>query len=300
MGVTSIEWVHYTFNLVWGCTRVSEACRFCYAETWSRRLGLDIWGVDKPRRTFGDGYWTQPLGWNTAAAKAGERRRVFCSSMADVFEDHPTVDEERVKLWPLIRATPSLEWLLLTKRPENFARFLPPDWGEGYPNAQLGTTAEDQEMAERRVRLLTATPARRRFVSAEPILGPIDLVGTLGRPGPAVRREGDRLVPLVHQVIIGGESGARARPFDVAWARALVRQLRDAGIAPFVKQLGALPVEDEASWRAASTPHPASSRNRRRAPAGMIALHLESGKGVNPEEWPEDLRVREMPEETAP
>jgi protein gp37 len=129
---TKIEWAKHTFNIVWGCTKVSEACASCYAEALAKRFGHSVWGADKERRKLGEAYWKQPLKWNAAAGAAGVRERVFCSSMADVFEDHPTVAEERQKLWPLIESTPNLNWLLLTKRPENMLKFTP--WSARWPS----------------------------------------------------------------------------------------------------------------------------------------------------------------------
>ena len=137
--MTTIEWTHrrlpgglvlpgYTFNIVWGCVQVSEGCRDCYARAFAARLGLDLWGVGTPRKTFGPAYWRRPLTWNAEAQRSGHRRSVFCSSMADTFEDHPTVEQERAKLWPLIEATPWLNWLLLTKRPENILSMTPWVW----------------------------------------------------------------------------------------------------------------------------------------------------------------------------
>jgi protein gp37 len=129
---TNIEWCHHTFNLVIGCAKVSPACANCYAETFAKnRMGLDVWGADKERKVMSENYWRQPLNWNREAEKAGERRRVFCSSMADVFEDHPTVNAQRRRLFDLIDQTPNLDWLLLSKRPENIWRMLikpPYDW----------------------------------------------------------------------------------------------------------------------------------------------------------------------------
>ena len=157
MGQTTIEWTArrlpggmlipgYTFNIVWGCHKVSEGCRGCYALTFSKRLGLDLWGPGAPRRTFGPDYWRRPLAWNRDAARMGQRRNVFCSSMADVFEDHPTLDQERQKLWPLIAATPWLNWLLLTKRPQLVRSLVP--WGESWPDTVwIGTSVETQARA---------------------------------------------------------------------------------------------------------------------------------------------------------
>lgn len=263
---TNIGWTDHTFNLVWGCVQISPACAHCYAKSLAERWGFDVWGEDAPRRVFGDKHWAEPLKWNRKAQEAGERRRVFCSSMADVFEDHPTVAQEREKLWPLIRSTPWLDWLLLTKRPENIAVSLPGDWGTGYPNVWLGVTAENQEFADRRVSTLVPIPAAVHFVSVEPILSAVDLnrwlpcehyLASTGDEGPVAelgrmpirwrcdvcnrRHDGegnDIDTGQVDWVILGGESGAHHRGFDLEWARTLRDDCFNSGAAFFFKQHG--------------------------------------------------------------
>ena len=119
MGMDSkIGWTHHTFNPVWGCVKVSPGCKNCYAETLSKRFGENIWGPDSERRTFGDKHWNEPRRWNKRAEKEGKRQRVFCGSMCDIYEDHPTTNEALLRLFDLIEETPWLDWLLLTKRPE--------------------------------------------------------------------------------------------------------------------------------------------------------------------------------------
>lgn len=141
---TGISWTDHTFNPWWGCVRVSEACRNCYAERTGNRFGV-TWGVDTFRRFFDDKHWNQPAIWNRKALAAGVRRRVFCASMADVFEDRRDLDEHRTRLWSLIKATPALDWLLLTKRPEHFAAMLP--WSSARPCEMMtgGRTPEEAE-----------------------------------------------------------------------------------------------------------------------------------------------------------
>lgn len=266
---TKIQWTDHTFNAWWGCTKVSAGCDNCYAEAFDKRLGGKHWGAGIERKVFKDKHWAEPLRWNATALKAGKRARVFCSSMADVFDaEAPAGQLER--LWALICETTNLDWQLLTKRPHRIAQSLPADWGVGYPNVWLGTTVENQEQAELRIPRLLAVPARLRFLSCEPLLGPVDLSAFMG--GPYVALPGDH-VELNYNfglswVIIGGESGRGARPFDGRWAGALVRQCRSAGVACFVKQLGAAP---------------------------MAPIRLEDGKGGNWDEWPADLRVRQFP-----
>jgi protein gp37 len=108
---SSIEWTHHTFNPWWGCVKVSPACQNCYALEFARRLGHSIWGAAAPRRFFGENHWLEPLKWNARAKADGERKRVFCASMADVFEARTDLNSERAKLWKLIEATPWLDWL---------------------------------------------------------------------------------------------------------------------------------------------------------------------------------------------
>lgn len=175
MAKTAIPWAHYTFNPIWGCQKVSPGCAHCYAEQFAQRVygkETTMWRGD--RMVASARTWNQPHRWNEQAERAGIRRRVFCASMGDIFEDHPAVAAERAKLWPLIRATPALDWLLLTKRPELIRQALPSDWGHGYLNVWLGTSIETQEYIGRLTPLI-GIPARVRFVSAEPLLGPVVL-----------------------------------------------------------------------------------------------------------------------------
>jgi protein gp37 len=222
-----IEWTDHTFNPWWGCQRVSPACDHCYAETMAKRFGQKVWGAKAPRRFFGEAHWAAPARWNADAIAAGVRRRVFCASMADVFEKRADLAPWREKLWALIRATPGLDWLLLTKRPQLITTRLPADWGAGYRNVWLGTTTEDQTEAARRLPHLLGVPARVHFVSAEPLLGPVDLRPWLS--GPEHR---------LGWVIAGGESGAGARPSDRQWFRALRDQCREATVPFHFKQWG--------------------------------------------------------------
>ena len=227
---TGIEWTNHTFNIAWGCIRVSPGCEHCYAETLAKRYGFDVWGPARTtaRRTFGAKHWAEPLKWNAKAEKAGERRRVFCSSMADVFEDHPTITAEREKLWPLIRATPWLDWQLLTKRPERIAPNLPLDWGEdGYENVWLGTSIESQDYLER-MAVLGEIPARTHFLSCEPLLGPLSLRSYLELSDET----------QAWWVIVGGESGAKCRPMELDWVRTLRDECAEYEIPFFLKQLG--------------------------------------------------------------
>ena|ERR1700733_5561052 len=218
---SKIEWTHHTFNPWWGCVRVSPACAHCYAETFAHRLGATLWGRTAERRFFGPDYWRQPHRWNRDAQLAGERRRVFCASMADLFEGRADLHEWRAKLWPLIEATPYLDWLLLTKRAYNIARMVP--WRATWPaNVWIGTTAENQKHADLRIPQLLELPARVRFISAEPLLGPLSIRRWTG----------------INWVIAGGESGHGARPTDPIWVRSLRDECKSAGTAFHFKQWG--------------------------------------------------------------
>jgi protein gp37 len=216
-----IEWTDHTFNPWWGCTKVSPGCTNCYAEALARRYGHDVWGPS-PRRFFGDAHWAEPVRWDREAGGAGTRARVFCASMADVFEDHPSLLTDRIRLWDLVEATPNLDWLLLTKRPENIRPLVRPAWlRQPRPNVWYGTTVENADY-EQRARILARVPAFVRFLSIEPLIGPV----------PQLPLEG------IHWVIVGGESGPRSRPMEPDWVR-LVRGLCvSAGVAFFFKQWG--------------------------------------------------------------
>ena len=244
---TGISWCDSTFNIAWGCVRVSEACRFCYAEALSKRFGFDIWGADKPRRIFGEKHWQEPLKWNRIAEHEGRRHRVFCSSMADVFEDHPTIAQERKKLWPLIRQTPNLDWLLLTKRADNIIGCLPDDWGAGWPNVWLGVTAENQEWFDKRVGALWYLKQKYRdtvmFVSCEPLLGSIDAewaVESIELQERSIEDGGAIYSSPIDWLIVGGESGPNHRPLNLDHVRSLRDQCVAAGVAFHFKQIGGL------------------------------------------------------------
>lgn len=229
---SKIEWTHHTFNPWWGCMKVSAGCKNCYAESWANRLGLSLWDKGAGRRFFGDAHWREPSRWNREAERSGERRRVFCASMADVFEDRRELDGWRGRLWPLIEATPWLDWLLLTKRPQNIGKLAP--WNSNWPtNVWLGTTAENQHWAEKRIPILMDYPAAVRFISAEPLLGPIDLAPWLA---PLLNRR--RATTGVNWVIAGGESGPRARPMSPAWTEQLRDQCLEARVPFHFKQWG--------------------------------------------------------------
>ena len=167
-----IEWTHHTFNPWTGCQKVGPGCDHCYAEAWAKRTGIVLWGPQAKRRLTSDANWRKPMKWNREAPVTG-KYRVFTASLADVF-DNRAPEGARERLWDLVRDTPNLLWIVLTKRIGNIPAMLPPDWGEGYPNVVLGITVVDQEEADRDVPKLLRVPARWRALSMEPLLGPVD------------------------------------------------------------------------------------------------------------------------------
>ena len=219
---TNIGWTDHTFNPWVGCQAVSPGCTNCYAEKLVERYGWTAWGPEGIRVRTSMAYWRKPLRWERHAAGAGTRELVFCASLADVF-DNQAPPEAREDLWGLIRATPNLDWQLLTKRPQNMAAMLPHDWGEGFDNVWLGVSAEDQAEYDRRWPILAATPAAVRFISYEPALDAL----TIG--------EHHRLPDWL---IWGGESGPDRRPVDPGWMRCITGECRELGVAVFGKQWG--------------------------------------------------------------
>lgn len=312
---TKIEWCDHTFNPWRGCSKVSPGCAHCYAEKTAKRnpAVLGTWGIDGTRVVASESYWIQPLRWNSAAAKAGVRRRVFCASLADVFEARPDLISPRQRLFELIRETPNLDWLLLTKRPESVIQLWPlyKGWSTiepPIPNLWLGASVEDQQRADERIPLLLQTPAVVRFLSVEPLLGPVDLTRITRRLSMASTVCGSCLQTApdsgrfsavllgerpIDWVIVGGESGQKARPCDIAWIRSIVRQCREAGVACFVKQLGSN-VEANDLIDAADY-FPGDVRLSRGSSDFVARVHLRHPKGGDPAEWPEDIRVRAFP-----
>lgn len=231
-----IEWTHHTFNPWWGCVKVSAACDHCYAESWAKRVGSDVWGPESDRRFFTDAHWKEPLKWNREAAMEGVRRRVFCASMADVFENRPDLVAPRQRLLELIDSTPMLDWLVLTKRIHLVKKLLP----KGYwlpRHVWIGTTVENDEYARKRLKyLLELDTPSVRFVSCEPLLGPLSLAPYLQRGDSGTR---------IDWVIAGGESGHGARPMNPAWPEDLQKQCAAAKVPFHFKQWG--------HWAPAST-----------------------------------------------
>lgn len=249
MGANSkISWTDHTFNPVWGCTKIGPGCDHCYAESFDRRVGGDHWGAGKPRREFGDKHWNEPLKWNAAAEKLGVPAKVFCASFAD-FLDNEWPEGVRTRMWKLIKATPWLRWIMVTKRIGNFEAMKPEDWGDGYPNVWLLITVVNQAEADRDIPKLLKVPAIVRGLSVEPQLEKIDLEYPTGLfpNGPQMCCSGHEcgcqgkpidppLVWHLNWVITGAESGAGARPYDENWARALRDDCAASGVAFFYKQ----------------------------------------------------------------
>jgi protein gp37 len=266
MKESNIEWCDHTFNPWEGCTRVSPGCANCYAEARNSRWNggkAPNWGPGAPRRLTSAANWRQPILWNREAeaeartalreGKPYQRPRVFCASLADWLDEEVPV-KWRADLLDLIRQTPALDWLLLTKRPGNFMEFTASvavfagendnpqleDWmdawvakGAAPANVWIGTTVEDQRRADERIPKLLEIPARVRFLSCEPLLGPV-LLGSRNMNVPSVGMV-DRTIDWV---IAGGESGPKARPMHPAWPRGLRDQCAAAGVAFFFKQWG--------------------------------------------------------------
>lgn len=279
---TEISWCDATFNPWEGCTKVSPGCAHCYAEARNQRWsGGKNWGKGAPRRRTSVSNWKQPLKWDRDAGRSLnarttiDRPRVFCASLADWLDEEVPL-EWLADLLALIHAAPNLDWILLTKRPENWFHrlsLLPLDrypqelvdwvvaWMYKDPpaNVWIGATVEDQTRAEERIPLLLSIPARVRFLSCEPLLGPLDLAFTCFNGADSFGT-----MPGIHWAICGGESGHGARSMNPDWARELRFQCDNAGVAFFMKQMG-------------------GSRDAR----GELS------------QIPEDLRIRQFPQLTA-
>lgn len=258
---SKISWTNHTFNPWWGCTKIDAGCKNCYAKTLAARFGY-AWGAEATLRTFGMKHWAEPLKWDREAKESGVRARVFCGSMCDVFERRAGLvggvqDAARSRLWELIDKTPHLDWLLLTKRPENVVAMMP---GGMRKNVWVGASASNREDLARVAKALVRIPAAVRFLSLEPLLEELaqDLRPWLGYDSwrgsvacphgrdPWTRCEicEDKMPPEspgwaalgVQWVITGCESGPNARPMEHEWAAGVWRQCLDAGVPFFFKQ----------------------------------------------------------------
>lgn len=220
---TEIAWCDATFNPWIGCQKVSAGCDNCYAETlMDKRYHRVQWGPHGERVRTSESNWKQPLRWAKKAREAGTRPKVFCSSLADVF-DNKAPDGARGDLFDLIASTPELDWLLLTKRPENFARYFPTG---NWPNVWLGVTAEDQAAYDRRWPLLREQRGVAvKFISYEPAIGPLRILGE------------DQHSKMPDWLICGGESGKGYRDMPIEWANDIGWICKANGVAFFLKQM---------------------------------------------------------------
>lgn len=225
---SAIEWTNASWNPWQGCTKVSAGCDNCYMFTDKKRYGQDPEVVVRSKTTFRD-----PLKWE-------EPRQIFTCSWSDWF--HKDADPWRDEAWEIVRRTPHHTYQILTKRPGRILRHLPADWAEGYPNVWLGTSVEDQSQLHR-AGVLAKIPAKVRFLSCEPLIGPLSLRWALWHPLSRTRNTNhlDGLRHYFHWVIVGGESGPMARPMALEWAKELRDQCGEAGVAFFLKQLGGHP-----------------------------------------------------------
>jgi protein gp37 len=299
---TKIQWTDATANLWWGCTEVHSGCDHCYARVYARAKGKgSAWeGV----RYATKGIWANLQKWQRDAARAETPARVFCGSMMDIFEKPmPASDWQGNPLdittgvirdrffRDVVPACPDLQFQLLTKRPGNVTKYVPPGWlepGGWPPNVIVGASVVDQDTADTLIPQLLRVPGRR-FLSVEPLIGPVDLsdvawrlqdsIGVV-RGGVLGNTDGRAFSPRgargwgINWVIVGGESGPKARSCDLAWVRSVVRECRETRVPCFVKQLGARPFEG-------------------------VALRLRDPKGGDIEEFPNDLKVRQFPDDEA-
>ena len=223
-----ISWTDATFNPWMGCSKASPGCAHCYAETLiTNRMGRPgLWGPKARRQVTSEANWKKPVAWNAQAEREGKRIKAFCGSLCDWAEDHPTPEATRPRLWELVRNTPFLDWLLLTKRAERIAACLPDDWENGYPNVWLGVSIESNDYRWRADHL-RQVPAVVRFISYEPALGPLDQLDLKG----------------IDWVIYGGESGPKFRGHNLDWPRQMRDLCRAVGVAFFYKQSSAIRTE---------------------------------------------------------
>lgn len=367
---SSIEWCSHTFNPWSGCTN-------CYAEiNYSVKMRGVKWGPQGNRIVAAESMWKQPLKWDRLAHDAqswasanstrdAERPRVFCASLADVFEDWQgpmlnakderlcvgphdewlgmsaesqkmeerrelrqteshwlSMDNVRSRLFETIRYTPNLDWLLLTKRPENVQRMIceagiGAEWPSSFPNVWLGTSVENQPTADDRVPKLLAVDAAVHFVSYEPALAAVNFESSLGgtrwiggQRGHTHTGDGSPGCPLTEHhhhddrcrngldlIIVGGESGRGSRPFNVDWARSTVQQGKRNSVAVFVKQVGSN--LEESLCKCEKCGRIDTDGNNlfctQCHAEGMHEHTIKDPKGGDPLEWPEDCRVREFP-----
>ena len=278
---TGIEWTDETWNPVTGCTKVSPGCAHCYAEDvakrfWKGRPFEDVWFHTKRLE--------QPLHWKRP-------RRVFVNSMSDLF--HEDLKTHHISdIFYVMMNAPQHTFQVLTKRPDRMRTYMREHPAFQLPNVWLGVSVENQRMADGRIPILQDTPAAVRFLSVEPLLGEVDLYRggwSLLRPIKSPTMGGPRKPPI-DWVIVGGESGRKARPCNLAWVHEIVRQCSREGVPCFVKQLGSNPV---------AAGDPSDPWLTIESDDGTRPIVLRDSKGGNWSEWPDSLRVREFPKEQA-
>lgn len=300
---SSIEWTDHTFNPWKSCSRISPGCEHCYAEAMANRFGWG-WGPTAERKRTSAENWRKPYRWRKGARERGVRARVFCASVADIFDDHPSIAQEwRDLLWTTIQDTGDwLDWLLLTKLPQNILKLWP--WGIQPPKqVWIGTSVESEEYTKR-IPYILEIKATVRFVSYEPALGPVKWARwisgnctTCGEPCREYHETTSIHFPCgfertrgIDWLIVGGESGHAARPMNVEW----IKEVIDAGMAfnipVFVKQFGAMPYHSDERFAAVS----------KHVDNGVLwrpleLIQLRSKKGGDMDEWPAWARVREFP-----
>lgn len=272
---SKIQWTNHTYNPWVGCDKVSPGCTNCYMFRDQERYGND---PTKVRRTK-PATFNKPLIWHKKL-EPGEKRLVFTCSWSDWF--HKGADAWRDDAWDIVRATPGLIYQILTKRPGLIEKRLPKDWGEGWDNVWLGVSAEDQDWFDRRWRVLDDVPAKTKFVSYEPSIGPVSVRAFLAKPG-----NGHCEVP--DWIIAGGESGPGARPFDPRWADTLIQEGDDLGFKTFVKQMGKCPIfREDDGW-------PEGTKTVVKDGFVLPFAKLNDKKGGDMSEWPQSPRRRDYP-----
>jgi protein gp37 len=252
---TAIAWTDHTANFWMGCEKVSPGCAHCYAETLTaNRMGLKVWGADSARQTA-KAIWSNVRKWDAAAGAAGVRKMVFVMSLGDFLEDHPDVADARRRAWDLMASTRWLDYQILTKRPENYARMLPDNFGpETWPHVWLGTSIENNRHVFR-ADVLRQIRARVHFVSLEPLLGPLPDLDLTG----------------IEWAIVGGESGVGYRKMDLEWVDEIAANCDRAGTAFFFKQSAAYRTEMGIQYRGRIVRNYPLQRLNRRVPFVVAA-----------------------------
>ena len=256
--LTKIEWANSTVNCWWGCTKVHEGCDNCYAETWSNRFHINLWGNDSPRKEIKT--WANDLvRYNRKAAAANEIHRVFVGSMMDIFEkpmpvidyklgnlQYNTGDIRKKLLEEIVPITPNLLYLFLTKRPSNINKYIPESWKKNPPsNVMFGTSPVNQETADKLIPQLLEVNGKR-FLSIEPQLGEINLKQSYLPKGRLFGDDKEWWLRGIDWVIVGGESGHSRRPFNHDWARLIKQQCEGMNVPFFMKQIDkVIPVPDD-------------------------------------------------------